>query len=150
MTRMATVKRFPGNQYISKEGALQLIKRGTFPARVTDMSDEAFFTEPSETEEVRFRHDPKLILPSYVYNTHEQVSESICISMSMSMSMSMSELMCLVCLFHLIVCTMLSLLFTFRSTHFWTASQPRHFTYLQVCRQIKCARMTKHIAVTFC
>ena len=73
MTRMATVKRFPGEQYISPEAARLLIKRGTYPARVTDQSDEHFFDEPSDTEEVRFRHDPKLTLPSYTYNTHEQV-----------------------------------------------------------------------------
>lgn len=71
---MATVKRFPGEQYISEEGARQLILRGTFAATVTDISDEHFYHEPSDTEAVRFRHDPKLTLPSYSYNSHEQVS----------------------------------------------------------------------------
>ena len=71
--RMASVKRFPGEQYISEAGALALIKRGTFRACVTDKSDERFFDEPSDSEEVRFRHDPKLTLPSYTYLTHEQV-----------------------------------------------------------------------------
>jgi hypothetical protein len=72
---METVKRFPGEQYISEEGALGLIKRGTFSASVTATSDAHFFDEPSETEGVRFRHDAKLTIPSYTYNTHEQVTE---------------------------------------------------------------------------
>lgn len=71
--RMATVKRFPGEQYISEEGALRLIQRGTFPASVTDVSEESYYAEPSESEAVRFRHDPKLILPSYTYSSHNQV-----------------------------------------------------------------------------
>jgi pimeloyl-ACP methyl ester carboxylesterase len=72
--RMATVRRFPGEQYISEEAALQLIMRGTYPARAVDTTDENYFDEPSISEAVRFRHDPKLTLPSYTYNTHEQVT----------------------------------------------------------------------------
>ena len=68
------MKRFPGNQYISQEGALALIKRGTFPGSISEFDDERFFHEPSDTEDVRFRHDPKLTLPSYTYATQEQVS----------------------------------------------------------------------------
>lgn len=71
--RVATVKRFPGNQYISEEAALTLIRRGTFSSSVVDVDDPAYLLDPSDSESVRFRHDPKLSLPSYSYFTPEQV-----------------------------------------------------------------------------
>ena len=77
---MATVQRFPGQQFISEEGARQLIQRGTFPARVADTSDDDFHSQPMDSEPVRFRHDPKLLLPSYTYNSHEQVSVIVSVS----------------------------------------------------------------------
>jgi len=55
-TRCFTAKNFPGDQWLSTEAATELVLRGT--ERVGDG--------------FRFRHDPRLQLPSCVYTTPDQ------------------------------------------------------------------------------
>lgn len=57
--RLATVRRMPGEQYMSQECAEDLVSR----AVVSDSNSEA----------VTFRHDPRLQWPSLQYFTREQV-----------------------------------------------------------------------------
>jgi len=52
-----TAKNFPGNQYLSKEAATEMVKRGS---RVV------------ENGGIQFRHDPRLAWPSLQYFTLEQ------------------------------------------------------------------------------
>jgi pimeloyl-ACP methyl ester carboxylesterase len=59
--RLATVKRMPGEQYMSEECAEDLVSRA-----VVSSSD-------SSSEAVTFRHDPRLQWPSLQYFTREQV-----------------------------------------------------------------------------
>ena len=59
--RLATVKRMPGEQYMSEEAANDLVSRAVVPS-----SD-------SNSEAVIFRHDPRLQWPSLQYFTREQV-----------------------------------------------------------------------------
>lgn len=74
LARVATVKTFPGNQSLSEQAALSLVTRGSFPSTLSDAdSGPDVFRDPLEGEAVRFRHDPKLNLRSYTYNSHEQV-----------------------------------------------------------------------------
>jgi hypothetical protein len=61
-TRMLTVKKFPGQQYISEATATELVVRGT---RAVQESDTIVGYQ--------FRHDPRLQLPSIQYCTEEQV-----------------------------------------------------------------------------
>lgn len=71
-TRMLTVKKFPGQQYISEATATELVVRGT---RAIQESDTTTATT-ANTEMIvgyQFRHDPRLQLPSIQYCTEEQV-----------------------------------------------------------------------------
>lgn len=70
-TRMATVKKFPGRQYISEVTATELVVRGT-----KTIQDENATTMNDSTDMIvgyQFRHDPRLQLPSMQYCTVEQV-----------------------------------------------------------------------------
>jgi pimeloyl-ACP methyl ester carboxylesterase len=59
--RMKTVTLSPGNQYISKEAAQQLVTRATKPA-------------PTGSDGVQFTHDYRLTWPSLMYTTPGQVA----------------------------------------------------------------------------
>jgi hypothetical protein len=59
--RLATVKRMPGEQYMSQEAAEDLVFRAV--VRTSDAPDSP----------VTFRHDPRLQWPSLQYFTREQV-----------------------------------------------------------------------------
>ena len=65
---MLTVKKFPGQQYISEATATELVVRGT---RTIHGSDHGTTTEM--VVGYQFRHDPRLQLPSIQYCTEEQV-----------------------------------------------------------------------------
>jgi hypothetical protein len=70
-TRMSTVKKFPGRQYISELTATELVVRGT-----KTIQDESGTTRNDDTGMIvgyQFRHDPRLQLPSIQYCTVEQV-----------------------------------------------------------------------------
>lgn len=66
--RMNSVSTYPGNQYLSREASFDLVSRGTFrvddPDNIEDISDD--------NVNVRFRHDPRLVLPSFQFHTNEQ------------------------------------------------------------------------------
>jgi hypothetical protein len=79
-TRMLTVKKFPGQQYISEATATELVVRGTkaIPTTDTTAADAAAaattsYTDTEMTVGYQFRHDPRLQLPSIQYCTDEQV-----------------------------------------------------------------------------
>eukprot|EP00804_Cyclotella_cryptica_P023915 CCRYP_010048-RA/>CCRYP_010048-RA protein AED:0.09 eAED:0.09 QI:378/1/1/1/0.5/0.66/3/50/345 len=61
--RLATVKRMPGEQYMSEEAAEDLVSRALVPAS----------SGSTESTAVIFRHDPRLQWPSLQYFTREQV-----------------------------------------------------------------------------
>ncbi|KAL7480638.1 hypothetical protein ACHAW6_006311 [Cyclotella cf. meneghiniana] len=61
--RLATVKRMPGEQYMSEEAAEDLVSRAVVPAS----------SDSTESTAVIFRHDPRLQWPSLQYFTREQV-----------------------------------------------------------------------------
>ena len=73
-TRMSTVKKFPGRQYISEMTATELVVRGT-----KAIQNESVTTTSSTNDDTdgivgyQFRHDPRLQLPSIQYCTVEQV-----------------------------------------------------------------------------
>ncbi len=62
-TRMSTVQKFPGQQYISEVTATELVVRGT----------TAVVPNGDTVVGYQFRHDPRLQLPSVHYCTVEQV-----------------------------------------------------------------------------
>ena len=64
--RLSTVKRMPGEQYMSQETAADLVPRAVQPATINNDSS-------NEGEAVTFRHDPRLQWPSLQYFTREQV-----------------------------------------------------------------------------
>ena len=80
-TRMLTVKKFPGQQYISEAAATELVVRGTRTIQESDTSSTTTTSNNSchnkDTEMMivgyQFRHDPRLQLPSIQYCTEEQV-----------------------------------------------------------------------------
>lgn len=57
-TRCRTAGHAPGNQYLSKKAACEMVKRGTLE---------------KENGGVQFRHDPRLQWPSLQYMSHDQV-----------------------------------------------------------------------------
>ena len=74
--RIKAVESYPGQQSISYEAAKAIVSRGTKPAeedRRVDMDD----ISGDEVGPVKFTHDPKLVLPSYLYHTPSQVSSSV-------------------------------------------------------------------------
>jgi pimeloyl-ACP methyl ester carboxylesterase len=62
--RLATVKRMPGEQYMSEEAAEALVSRAVVPHSDSTNPEAVTFT---------FRHDPRLQWPSLQYFTREQV-----------------------------------------------------------------------------
>lgn len=73
-TRMLTVKKFPGQQYISEATATELVVRGTRAIQERDTTTAT--TTDKDTAMIvgyQFRHDPRLQLPSIQYCTEEQV-----------------------------------------------------------------------------
>ncbi len=71
--RIQTVKLFPGEQYIAPESAEAMVARGTKVAG-TENSPEYEDIVSSTAGPLQFTHDPRLVLPSYVYHSEEQVS----------------------------------------------------------------------------
>lgn len=67
--RVATVSSYPGSQSLSMEAALHLVRRGCM---AVDCGAEQEYDDPSDEDRVRFRHDPRLLLPSYTYTTQNQ------------------------------------------------------------------------------
>lgn len=61
-TRCQTAKNFPGNQYLSKVAAKEMVLRGSRPATTSEGESG-----------VQFCHDPRLQWPSLQYFTPEQV-----------------------------------------------------------------------------
>ena len=86
---------YQGNAFnlhvLSSLHVLFLFCRGTFrvddPDNFEDISDD--------TVNVRFRHDPRLVLPSFQYHTNEQVSSYwcllLCFTLCSSQAMSFFE-----------------------------------------------------------
>jgi hypothetical protein len=74
-TRMSTVKKFPGRQYISETTATELVVRGTKTIITTENEIATDTTTATGGRIVgyQFRHDPRLQLPSIQYLTMEQV-----------------------------------------------------------------------------
>ena len=64
--RLSTVKRMPGEQYMSHETAVDLVSRAVTHATINNDST-------NKGEAVTFRHDPRLQWPSLQYFTREQV-----------------------------------------------------------------------------
>jgi hypothetical protein len=66
--RMATAKTFPGKQYISQQGAYEMVVRGT-----KSVVNEGT-TTGSTSSGIQFIHDVRLQWPSIQYLTQEQVN----------------------------------------------------------------------------
>ncbi len=87
--RIQVVKLYPGKQYISREAAAAIVGRGARLLSAADttklqpdlVNDEGHehsdlvcnLAEGVDPGPVRFRYDPRLMLPSHVYMTDEQV-----------------------------------------------------------------------------
>jgi pimeloyl-ACP methyl ester carboxylesterase len=67
--RLSTTERMPGDQSLSYEAARDLVLRATTPAAKSSSTT----TDPTSSESIVFRHDPRLQWPSLQYYTREQV-----------------------------------------------------------------------------
>lgn len=67
--RINAVSTYPGSQSLSREAAAELIARGV----KTVAHEEEFADLREESGPVCFRHDKRLVLPSYLYHTDDQV-----------------------------------------------------------------------------
>jgi pimeloyl-ACP methyl ester carboxylesterase len=81
--RVASVAAFPGNQTLSREAAQSLVSRVAYLVDINsdNASSASIRLAPDVIEEtagpVRFRHDPRLALPSFHYHTSDQVMSYI-------------------------------------------------------------------------
>ena len=67
--RIRSVSSYPGNQSLSREAAISLVSRGT---KILDNDNNEDIDE-NNSNNVVFRHDPRLFLPSYSYFSNDQV-----------------------------------------------------------------------------
>lgn len=72
LERIRTVKKYPGNQYISFAAAAQIVARSV---KLADSENFPGYSDilNQELGPVQFTHDPRLLLPSYIYHTDDQV-----------------------------------------------------------------------------
>lgn len=67
--RLVAVKEYPGQQFLSRDASMAIVSRAV---KLVGGSDD----DPDLTDEsagpVQFRHDTRLLLPSYIYPTKEQ------------------------------------------------------------------------------
>lgn len=68
--RIRSVSTYPGNQSISREAATTLVSRGT---QLLDNNDNNEDIDENNPNNVVFRHDPRLFLPSYSYFSNDQI-----------------------------------------------------------------------------
>lgn len=67
--RILAVKEYPGKQFISRESVISIIARAVKAVdNPTDQELKEDFGGP-----VQFRHDRRLLLPTYIYPSREQV-----------------------------------------------------------------------------
>lgn len=75
--RVKSVTTYPGEQSLSVEAATMLVSRGTYKACTndTDQDGRAIYEDTchESSEPLRFRHDPRLVLPSHMYHSDEHV-----------------------------------------------------------------------------
>ncbi len=67
--RVKVVEKYPGNQLLSREAASVIIRRGAY--RIHDSDNLSDLT--IDDVHLRFRYDNRLLLPSHLYHTPDQV-----------------------------------------------------------------------------
>lgn len=79
--RVENVRKYPGNQSITRDAAAALVRRGTkyvasIPVGLPDNCEEVEPTNETDGP-VQFRHDPRLALPSLSYLLSEQINSFV-------------------------------------------------------------------------
>lgn len=69
--RMSAVSSYPGQQFLSKEAAAELVARAAVQIKEQDGDYQDLRDE--SLGPVSFRHDKRLVLPSYLYHSDDQV-----------------------------------------------------------------------------